>query len=90
MRKTLFSTVALAAFIAGCAQPTMRMDTVEKPMPAPELAKLGRMVGTWTGTAEMISPKPEPTSEKPIYPVTTASITFIRTPTRLITLCPRA
>ncbi len=54
----------LAAFlgfvpVAGCQQPQMQMDSMEKPTPGPELAKLQRFIGTWTGTAEMIQPSPE-------------------------------
>lgn len=48
--------------VAGCSesQPKMSMEEMmAKPTPAPELAKLNPLVGTWVGTAEMIKPTPE-------------------------------
>jgi hypothetical protein len=35
------------------------MEPAQKPDPGPELARLGPMIGTWSGTAEMVSPSPE-------------------------------
>ena len=58
VRHALLVTCALA-FIGGCAQPQMQTGPPQKPTPAPELAKLARLIGTWGGTAEMVSPSPE-------------------------------
>ncbi len=52
-----------AALVAGCSDthpPKMSMDDMyKKPAPAPELAKLNRFVGNWSGTADMIKPTAE-------------------------------
>lgn len=44
------------------SQPHARGAAMERPQkaePAPELAKLGSLVGTWSGTAELASPVPD-------------------------------
>ena len=51
-------TLCLLALAGGCA-PKGPMEPPKKPPTPPELAELGRLVGTWAGTAEMISPSPE-------------------------------
>jgi len=69
--------IAVAALIAGCSETKPHgMMEHKKPTPGPELAKLNRFVGNWTGTAEMVKPtledmkkmmppgSPAPTSNK--------------------------
>ena len=51
--------IATCALIcaAGCQPPKMTMDELfAKPERSTELAKLDRFIGTWSGTAEMVSP----------------------------------
>ena len=44
-------------FAAGCQPPKMSMEEMmAKPERSAELAKLDRFLGTWSGTAEMVSP----------------------------------
>ncbi|UCC29780.1 MAG: hypothetical protein JSU86_16435 [Phycisphaerales bacterium] len=57
-RRVLF-TLCTLGLIGGCAQPQWSMEPPEKPGVPPEMAKLARFLGTWTGTAEMVSPSPE-------------------------------
>lgn len=56
MRKRLLTLAGLAMFVVGCSQQHAKMDMSmpEKPEPAPELRKLERFVGTWSGEAEMV------------------------------------
>jgi len=63
MRRLACLTVCGSVFLVGCQEPTMEMMEMKKPSPAPELAKLERMVGNWDGTWEMLSPKPEEGAE---------------------------
>lgn len=73
MRRSLLLIPLIA--VLGCAQQQTSMDMMtEKPKPAPELAKLDRLVGQWSGTAEMVYPSPEemrkkmpPGEEMPTY-----------------------
>lgn len=52
--------VLVAAFaLVGCAQPQRPMEPPQKPDAAPEMAKLERLIGTWSDTAEMVEPSPE-------------------------------
>ncbi len=59
MHPSRIVVAALALMIAGCSQTPPMTDPLQKPDPAPEMQKLARMVGTWTGVAEMVSPSPE-------------------------------
>lgn len=52
MRSMLLSSI-LAACLVGCSQTPMPTEMPQRPDPAPQLAKLDRMLGTWEGTAEM-------------------------------------
>ena len=49
-----------AALVAGCSDshpPKMTMEDMnKKPAPAPELSKLNRFVGNWSGTADLVKP----------------------------------
>lgn len=59
MRCSFFVMSVTAVLMAGCEKPEWSMGPPKKPRPAPELAKLERMIGTWSGTAEIVSPSPE-------------------------------
>lgn len=63
MYRSLFLTFCTLGLVGGCAQPQWPMEPPQKPGPAPEMAKLGRMVGSWSGTAEIVSPSPEAMKE---------------------------
>lgn len=59
MRVGTLGSLVLVGFIAGgCAKHEMG-DPFAKAKPAPEMTKLGRLVGHWSGTAEMIEPSVE-------------------------------
>ncbi len=45
--------------LVGCMRPTMPIEPPQKPAAPCELKMLEPMVGTWTGTGEMIEPCPE-------------------------------
>lgn len=59
MYRRALLTLCTLGLIGGCAQPQWSMEPPKKPGAAPEMAKLARFLGTWTGTAEMVSPSPE-------------------------------
>jgi hypothetical protein len=59
MYRSLFVLLIAVGLLAGCAQPQPQMEEMNKPVPAPELAKLQPWIGNWSGTAEMVSPSPE-------------------------------
>ena len=58
MRNIIFSIATLAC-LAGCEQPQFDLSMFDRPAPAPELAQLERFAGSWSGTAEMVSPTAE-------------------------------
>ncbi len=58
MQRVFLLVLAATLLIVGCAQPQMPMGPPEKPDPAPEMAKLGVLIGTWTDVAEMLSRSP--------------------------------
>ena len=63
MRKVLMSMLALG-LVAGCAESKKHeMHTAEKAKPAPELASLQKLVGNWTGEAQLVEPSPEKMKE---------------------------
>jgi len=59
MKRIILASLCPAVFAVGCAEAPMPMGPPQKPAPAPEMAKLERWVGTWSGTAEMVEPSPE-------------------------------
>jgi len=67
MRTAITMTLGLMFLMTtACSEHTGRThdhaagaDMMKKPDPAPEMKKLQRMVGRWTGTAEMIEPTRE-------------------------------
>ena len=59
MLRHLTLTVCTLTVLGGCAQPQWPMEPPKKPSPAPEMAELERLLGTWTGSAEFVSPSPE-------------------------------
>ncbi len=59
MYQRLFVALCTLGFVGGCAQPQWAMEPPQKPSVAPEMAKLSRFLGSWTGTAEFVSPSPE-------------------------------
>lgn len=58
MRRVVLAVCSLA-LIAGCEDQKAHMAEMGQAKPGPELAKLNRMVGTWTGTAEIVKPTRE-------------------------------
>lgn len=58
MSRRLIVSLCVLAVVGGCARPEWPME-MKKPTPGAELKKLQRLVGNWTGTAEMVSPSPE-------------------------------
>ena len=60
MRNLMITAVLATVVLVGCTstQP-MKMETMQPPGPAPELAKLEPLIGSWTGTAEIVEPSPE-------------------------------
>ena len=63
MQRLAFLAVAIGLAVGGCSKPTPMMEPLQKPAPAPEMAKLARLIGTWSGTAEMVTPSPEEMNE---------------------------
>ena len=63
MCRTLLSLMSLVVLLGGCAQAPMSMEPPQKPAPPPELARLTRFVGTWSDTAELVSPSPDELKE---------------------------
>ncbi|HVP10047.1 MAG TPA: hypothetical protein VMV94_02550 [Phycisphaerae bacterium] len=61
MYRTLLVSVIAVGLLAGCAQlqPKMEMKEMKKPAVPAEMAKLQGWIGSWSGTAEMVSPTPE-------------------------------
>lgn len=59
MVRHVLTTLCVFGLIGGCAQPQWSMEPPKKPSPCPELQKLSRLVGSWSGTAEFVSPSPE-------------------------------
>jgi len=57
----LVSIALLLWAVMGCAATSekMAMSPPKKPEPSPELKKLDRMVGRWSETVQLVSPKPE-------------------------------
>ncbi|MGB2984416.1 MAG: hypothetical protein WBE26_00920, partial [Phycisphaerae bacterium] len=51
-------TLCALGLVGGCAQPQWA-EPPKKPTPGAELMKLSRLLGTWSGTAEIVSPSPE-------------------------------
>ena len=58
LRNTL-SVLCVVALVGGCGQPKWSDEFPQQPTPGPEIQKLARLVGSWTGTAEMVTPSPE-------------------------------
>ena len=56
MRRRIVMTFCILVLIGGCAQPKWEMEQPKKPQPSPELQKLSRLIGNWTGTAEWVYP----------------------------------
>ena len=49
--------LGLTVVLGGCSRGRMAMDAAHtKPAPHPEMQRLARMVGTWSGTAEVVEP----------------------------------
>lgn len=59
MSRIVVVAICTLGFVVGCEQPRPPEDFFQKPSPAAELAKLERLLGSWAGTAEMVSPTPE-------------------------------
>jgi len=59
MTRRLVVSLCALTLIGGCARHQFSMETPKKPAPSDELKKLSRLVGNWTGTAEMVSPSAE-------------------------------
>jgi len=62
MRRVLWILCGVG-LLAGCSEshpPKMSMEDMnKKPAPAPEMSKLNRFVGNWTGTADLMKPTAE-------------------------------
>ena len=65
MVRYLVLSVCTLGLLGGCAQPQWPTEAPKKPSPAPEMAKLSRFIGTWSGSAEMVEPSPEDADEMP-------------------------
>jgi hypothetical protein len=59
MVRVLLTGLVAAVLVAGCAQPQWPMEPPKKPAVPSEMAKLQPFLGSWIGTAEMVSPSPE-------------------------------
>ncbi|MCB9858382.1 MAG: DUF1579 family protein [Phycisphaerales bacterium] len=62
MPRHLLTVAGLAMFVVGCSHQNSNMEMSgppTKPAPAPEMKKLSRFIGTWTGDAEMVGPMAE-------------------------------
>lgn len=60
MHRKLWFMICCCLLAAGCSQSSgVSEGPPEKPSQSPEMAKLAFLVGTWTGTAEMIIPTAE-------------------------------
>ena len=59
MGRRFILTLCAVGLVGGCAQPQWAMEPPKKPTPGAELMKLSRLLGSWSGTAEMVSPSPE-------------------------------
>ncbi len=59
MLRNILGVLCVVALVGGCAQPKWSEAFPQQPTPGPEILKLSRLVGTWSGTAEMVSPSPE-------------------------------
>ncbi len=59
MLRRLLLALVPATLLVGCMKPPMPMEPPQKPSPAVEMKKLERLVGTWSGTAELVEPCPE-------------------------------
>ena len=55
MPKHLIITLCMLGLLAGCGQPKWP-EPPQKPNPHPEMSKLKRLVGSWKGTGELVSP----------------------------------
>lgn len=58
VRRTVM-TLCVLGLLGGCAKPDWSMEPPTKPVPSPELTKLSRFIGSWSGTAEWVFPTPE-------------------------------
>jgi hypothetical protein len=60
MHRKLYSVLLVSLFAAGCGKPDASdMEMPKKPPRAPEMEALAPLVGTWSGTAEMVKPSAE-------------------------------
>lgn len=59
MLRSILGVLCVVVVVGGCAQPKWSEDFPQQPTPGPEILKLSRLVGTWSGTAEMVTPSPE-------------------------------
>ncbi len=57
-RRTLM-TICVLGLLGGCAKPDWSTEPPQKPVPCPELTKLSRLIGSWSGTAEWVYPTVE-------------------------------
>lgn len=59
--RSIVGILGLASLLAaGCAHAPRATEYVGTPAPSKEMAKLERLVGAWTGTAEFVSGGPTP------------------------------
>ena len=59
MTRRLVASLCAMVMIGGCARPHAPMGPPQKPAQSAEVKKLSRLAGSWTGTAEMVSPSAE-------------------------------
>ena len=60
MGRKLAAMMAMGWAVAGCAEKKMDMaEMTQPPTPAPEMDMLKPLLGTWTGTAELVEPAPK-------------------------------
>ena len=65
MQRHVFSALCLLGLVSGCAEPRPMADLMARPSPSFELGQLSRLVGTWAGTANIVSPLPEGAPDLP-------------------------
>jgi hypothetical protein len=59
MKRHILTSLIVVCLLAGCSSHKKMMEPLQKPEPAPEMAKLEPFIGTWQGTAEIVEPSPE-------------------------------
>lgn len=67
MKRVMATLTCLTWVVTGCqeaATPAM-FEMPQKPTPSPELRKLDRLVGSWTGEGEFLEPKMPADAAKP-------------------------